>query len=73
MTQSEIITLFCRLQRTVQEKVYNFSVAADCFCRPESQSMTLTYQNNLKCFNFIQEAVFERIRKFEKLEEPMEE
>ena len=64
LTKQQIIEEFCTLATVVKGKMFNYSVATDCFCTKEE---SYDYRFESEVLDFIKEAVNEKIKKGEKL------
>lgn len=62
LTKQQIIEELCTLATEVNEKVFDYSVATDCFCTKEESS---DYRFNQEVLDFIKAAVKEKIKKGE--------
>lgn len=62
LTKQQIIEEFCTLATEVNDKVFGYSVASDCFCTKDESS---DYRFEEEVLDFIKDAVKEKIEKGE--------
>lgn len=60
LTKQQIIKELCTLATEVNEKVFDYSVATDCFCTKDESS---DYRFNQEVLDFIKAAVVAKIKK----------
>lgn len=62
MKKQEVLETLCKLAREVNANVFNFAVAADCFCTEKNLSgLGLNFEFNPEVIEFIQAAVRKEI------------
>ena len=61
MSKNEIISRFCKLANTVQDKKFAFSRAADCFCGENNSHFPAHFQFEDDVIDFIEKAVMEKL------------